>query len=40
MNTNYGNDGWDIYWEKQGSDRLCGQHCLNSLMQGPFYTEV
>ena len=29
-----------VYWEKQGSDRLCGVHCLNSLLQGPFFDEV
>lgn len=29
-----------IYWEKQGYDRLCGVHCINSLLQGPFFTEV
>lgn len=26
-----------IYFEKQSQDRLCGLHCLNSLLQGPFY---
>lgn len=29
-----------IYWEKQGADRLCGVHCVNCLLQGPFYNEV
>ena len=29
-----------VYWEKQGTDRLCGVHCINSLLQGPFYDEV
>ena len=29
-----------IYWEKQGSDKLCGVHCINSLLQGPFFNEV
>lgn len=29
-----------IYYEKQGSDRLCGVHCLNALLQGPFYDAV
>ena len=33
------NTQW-IYWEKQGTDRLCAVHCLNSLLQGPLYTEV
>lgn len=28
-----------IYWEKQGKDRLCGLHCINSLMQGPVFNE-
>jgi hypothetical protein len=23
-----------IYWEKQGVDRLCGVHSVNSLLQG------
>jgi len=27
-----------IYFEKQESDRLCGLHCINSLLQGPFFT--
>lgn len=26
-----------IYWEKQGKTRLCGLHCLNSLLQGPYF---
>lgn len=29
-----------VYFEKQGADRLCGVHCLNSLAQGPFFTQV
>lgn len=29
-----------IYFEKQGIDRLCGLHCVNSILQGPFYNEV
>lgn len=29
-----------VYFEKQGSDRLCGVHCLNALVQGPVYTQV
>ena len=29
-----------VYWEKQGIDRLCGNHCINSLLQGPFFNEV
>lgn len=28
-----------VYWEKQGKDRLCGLHCLNSLVQGPLFNE-
>ena len=28
-----------IYWEKQGKDRMCGLHCLNSLVQGPLFNE-
>jgi Ataxin-3 len=29
-----------IYFEKQSNDRLCGVHCLNSLLQGPFFDPV
>ncbi|CAD8155914.1 unnamed protein product [Paramecium pentaurelia] len=29
-----------IYWEKQGYDQLCGVHCINSLLQGPYFNEV
>ncbi len=29
-----------VYFEKQGADRLCGVHCLNSLLQGPIFTQV
>ncbi|EDK31541.1 josephin protein (macronuclear) [Tetrahymena thermophila SB210] len=29
-----------IYWEKQGLDQLCGVHCINSLLQGPFFNEI
>eukprot|EP00388_Colpodella_angusta_P005442 GDKJ01016830.1.p1 GENE.GDKJ01016830.1~~GDKJ01016830.1.p1 ORF type:complete len:390 (+),score=82.25 GDKJ01016830.1:179-1348(+) len=29
-----------IYWEKQGSDYLCGLHTLNALFQGPAFTEA
>ena len=25
-----------VYFEKQSDDRLCGLHCLNNLLQGPF----
>ena len=28
-----------VYWEKQGKDRLCGLHSLNSLVQGPVFNE-
>lgn len=28
-----------VYWEKQSDDLLCGVHCLNSLLQGPYYSE-
>ena len=34
------NNGTWVYWEKQGTDRLCAVHCINSILQGPFYTEV
>jgi len=29
-----------VYWERQGQDQLCAVHCLNSLLQGPFFTAV
>jgi ataxin-3 len=30
-----------IYWEKQDStDKLCALHCVNSLLQGPYFSEV
>lgn len=29
-----------IYFEKQSNDRLCGAHCINSLLQGPFFDPV
>jgi len=25
-----------VYFEKQSNDRLCGLHCLNNLLQGPY----
>lgn len=28
-----------VYWEKQGNDRMCGLHCINSMLQGPYYNE-
>ena len=28
-----------VYWEKQGKDRMCGLHALNSLVQGPVFNE-
>eukprot|EP00743_Colponemidia_sp_Colp-15_P009742 GILK01010662.1.p1 GENE.GILK01010662.1~~GILK01010662.1.p1 ORF type:complete len:384 (+),score=73.87 GILK01010662.1:33-1184(+) len=28
-----------LYWEKQISS-LCGVHCLNTLLQGPYFTEI
>ena len=28
-----------IYWEKQGNDRLCALHCINSLLQRPQFSE-
>jgi len=27
-----------VYWERQGEDCLCAVHCLNSLLQGPYFT--
>jgi ataxin-3 len=29
-----------IYFEKQSTDRLCGVHCLNALLQGPYFDPV
>jgi ataxin-3 len=29
-----------IYFEKQGQDMLCGVHCINALLQGPYFDEV
>ena len=29
-----------VYFERQGGDRLCGVHCLNSLLQGPIFTQA
>ena len=29
-----------VYFEKQQNDRLCGAHCLNSLVQGPLFDPV
>jgi ataxin-3 len=26
-----------VYFERQAYDKLCGVHCLNSLMQGPYF---
>lgn len=29
-----------IYFEKQGRDMMCGVHCINALLQGPYFDEV
>ena len=29
-----------VYFEKQGEDMLCGMHCVNSMLQGPYFDEV
>ncbi len=29
-----------VYFEKQSDDRLCGMHCINSLLQGPYFDIV
>ncbi len=29
-----------VYFEKQGRDMMCGVHCINSLLQGPYFDEV
>lgn len=28
-----------VYWERQES-ALCGTHCINNLLQGPYYSEI
>ncbi len=33
-------DGKWVYFEKQGKDMMCGVHCINSLLQGPYFDEV
>ncbi|KAJ1608760.1 hypothetical protein OJ253_1785 [Cryptosporidium canis] len=32
-------ENFTVYWEKQGNDRMCALHCLNSLLQGPYFDE-
>jgi hypothetical protein len=29
-----------VYFEKQSNDRLCGLHCINSLVQAPLFDAV
>jgi len=29
-----------VYFEKQGTDMMCGLHAINALMQGPVFDEV
>jgi len=29
-----------VYFEKQGADMMCGVHCINALLQGPYFDEV
>jgi Ataxin-3 len=29
-----------VYWEKQADDKLCGLHCINSVLQAPVYDEI
>ncbi|KRX05695.1 hypothetical protein PPERSA_09835 [Pseudocohnilembus persalinus] len=31
---------FQVYWEQQGIDQLCGVHTLNSLLQGPYFNEI
>ena len=28
-----------IYFERQGADRRCGVHCVNALLQGPYFSD-
>lgn len=30
----------NVYFEKQSNDRLCGLHCLNSLVQSPLFDVI
>ena len=32
-------DDFVVYWEKQGQDRMCALHCINSILQGPYVDE-
>ncbi|KAH7648215.1 N-terminal machado-Joseph disease like domain [Cryptosporidium bovis] len=32
-------DDFIVYWEKQGNDRMCALHCINSILQGPHVDE-
>ncbi|KAH8740512.1 N-terminal machado-Joseph disease protein like domain [Cryptosporidium ryanae] len=32
-------DDFIVYWEKQGNDRMCALHCINSILQGPYVDE-
>jgi hypothetical protein len=29
-----------VYFEKQSNDRLCGLHCINSLVQAPLFDAI
>jgi hypothetical protein len=29
-----------VYFEKQSNDRLCGLHCINSLVQAPQFDAI
>jgi ataxin-3 len=29
-----------VYFEKQQNDRLCGVHCINSLLQAPLFDPI
>lgn len=29
-----------VYFEKQSNDRMCGCHCLNSLVQAPLFDPI
>ncbi|CAD7930415.1 unnamed protein product [Amoebophrya sp. A25] len=37
---NNGGRGYEVYWEKQGTDKLCAVHTLNTLMQSNAFSEV
>jgi hypothetical protein len=29
-----------VYWEAQQYGRFCALHCVNAILQGPYFSEV